>query len=124
MTGEGILRIETRTGSGEPAVTEAKARCFEKKGRNHVLFEIEGDRCRLKFDEKALTYRRSGELAYELRFLPGEETETAMVTPYGTSRLTCMTYLYEKISKEDEMVLNLRYNVAGEDCDMKIVIVI
>ena len=122
MTGDSFIRIESRTAGGETAVTEAEARSYEKNGHYYLLFETEGDRCRLKFNETGLEYRRSGELTYMLKFLPGEETGSSMATPYGVSELKCRTHLYEETVKEDEMLLKLRYNVAGEDCDMMITV--
>ena len=122
MTGESILRIESRTTGGGTSAAEAGGRCYEKNGYHYVLFEVEGDSCRIKFNAKSLEYRRSGELSYRLRFVPGEETAADMTTAYGVTGITCRTHMYNEIIKEDEMVLNLSYNVADEDCDMRITI--
>lgn len=122
MTGDSTLRIETRISGGEAAVTEVEARCYEKRGRRYILFELDGDRCRLRTDSKGLEYRRSGGLTYDLSFIPGEETAATMSTAYGRSELVFRTDLYRESIKEDEMVMNLRYNVADEDHDMKIII--
>ena len=103
-------------------VTEAAARHIIKNGSHHLLFDLEGDSCRIKFNESMLTYHRRGMLTYKLDFIKGRETTAEMTAPYGITGIQCKTKAYEMRSKDGEIVLDLRYNVADEEYEMQITV--
>ena len=116
------LAISVKTVSGTSTRTETSGRYYLKKDRHHVLFETEGDRCRIEFDEKDLIYHRKGSLSYSLHLLKGSGTKTRMLTPFGSTEVTCLTHEYILSETEGEIIIKIRYNIADEDSDMEIMI--
>lgn len=118
MSGEECsLSIDTRSGTGE---VRTKGRYYYKRGKHQVLFDIEGDRCRIEFDENGLDYIRKGSLSYTLNLREGCEIDSVMRTPFGESTLTGRTYRYGLTEKEQEIRISIGYDIAGENCDMEI----
>ncbi|MBQ7583446.1 MAG: DUF1934 domain-containing protein [Lachnospiraceae bacterium] len=100
--------------------TETVCRHYDKNGAEHVFFETDGDRCRISFDEKEMTYRRRGELTYELCLESGKRTTATLITAYGRTELACTTYSYELLKTKDAININIKYNMADEDREMEI----
>ncbi|MCR5775090.1 MAG: DUF1934 domain-containing protein [Lachnospiraceae bacterium] len=120
MTKDCCLTIETRTAQSEAVITETKARYCRKGGRHHILFDIEGDRCRIGFDDNSLLYKRTGVLSYELSLISGKTTDAEMSTPYGRTGITCTTRKYEIRTERDGFIIETDYDIADERYEMKI----
>ena len=81
---------------------------------------MEGDSCRIRFDEKGLSYKRRGGLTYSLELVPGKESVTKMSTSYGVTELTCVTRFYDADISGDEIIIKIKYNIAGDKNEMEI----
>lgn len=117
------LKIKTRTGPAGDSLTETEGSHYERDGRHHVLFNVDGDRCRLEFDEEQLTYHRQGALSYSLKLKAGEKSDTGMVTPYGSARLEYLVQGYTMEHAGSRISINTSYSISEEICDMKIEII-
>ena len=122
MKKECNIDIITRAGSGEALKTKSRGSYYLKRGKSYVIFETEGDRCRIEFDEKELLYKRLGELNYALVLASGEKTETDMISSVGRSHIECLTKSYSAEIKKDVININIGYNIAGEELGMEITI--
>ncbi len=120
MSEEKLIHISTRRADGGQIDIQAECRHYKKNGTDHLLFEADGDKCRISFDEKSLTYRRQGELTYDLYLESGKQTEIDMITAYGRSGMICITDEYRVSEEEGAIIINIKYNMADEDCEMDI----
>ncbi len=122
MPSEKVISITTVSPGGESQEIRAKCRCYSKEGKEHVLFEADGDRCRISFDKSSLTYRRQGELSFELFLSAGTKTDVKMYTSYGASEITCFTEAYNVSETGDAIRIDIKYNMAEEARKMEIII--
>lgn len=114
MRKECQVNIITRSEEGEGPVVSAEGLYYLKRGKSHVVFETEGDRCRLEFDDKELIYRRQGDLNFTLSMSDGKKTETELVSAAGRSLLQYETRSYKAEIKKDVININIGYNIADE----------
>ena len=119
---EGEIYIETLQSGEIKTRSRSGCRCYIKNGIYHVLFTIDNDKCRISFDEEGMTYRRQGEMEYELLMSDGMESRSRINTVYGATEIHCLTHYYNMSASTDEIMLNIKYNMAEEDNEMKIII--
>ncbi len=103
-------------------MTKSDGSYYLKHGKSYVIFEAEGDKCRLEFDENCLVYKRQGELNYTMCLMPGEKTGTDMISSAGRSHIECLTKSYSMKIKKDVINIILGYNIADEEIGMEITI--
>ncbi len=122
MTEATEICLQTYSSAGNRTDIKSDSRFFVKNGKYHVLFSIDGDKCRISFDQEGCTYRRQGDLSYELNLSKGQKSTVTIVTEHGVSDLSCFTHSYNMSEFRDAIMINIKYNMAEEDCEMEITI--
>ena len=109
-------------GGTEALVTSVTARYYSRKQRHYLLFEIDGDKCHIEFDDTGLLYKRQGQLTYEMVMRTGHASCIEMKTAYGKMRTDYSVDMYRADIADDRMEIGIDYRAADNECHMKITV--